>query len=251
MQGWNDQQQPHQHGKSDGGVVQVPWLPQGVEFLGLADTGTLSMWSGNNKKSHFSSRCTIQSNRDISVFSSSWLYFCISMKSKVGSCLWKVKTKSQRDLLSQTLHLPSEKTQSPVILQASSQAQILQENEAQHWEPLAFRGCQRHTQLLAALFNCCYAWPFQDPYSNRVRTSMSVNNALQQLGQIPVAPSVPGVWWLPLQPRRGHLLSHSTALTSGTHTRPRAAGKGWKSLFLLVSLCSSALLSFYFYLLSI
>lgn len=100
MQGWNDQQQPHQHGKSDGGIVQVPWLPQDVEFLGLAGTGTLSMWSGNNKKSHFSSRCTIQSNWDISLFSSSWLYFCISMKSRVCSSLWKVKSKSQRDLLS-------------------------------------------------------------------------------------------------------------------------------------------------------
>lgn len=136
MQGWNDQQQPHQHGKSDGGIVQVPWLPQDVEFLGLADTGTLSMWSGNNTKSHFSSRCTIQSNWDISVFSSSWLYVCISMKSRVCSSLWKVKTKSQRDLLSQPLHLPSEEMQSPVILQASSQALISQENEAQHWSHL-------------------------------------------------------------------------------------------------------------------
>lgn len=145
MQGWNDQQQSHQHGKSDGGVVQVPWLPQDVEFLSLADTGTLSMWSGNNKKGHFPSPCTVQSNWDISVFSSSWLYFCVSMKSKVVSSLWKAKSRSQRDLLSQTLHLPSEKMQSPVILQASSQALILQENEAQHWEPLAFRGCQRQT----------------------------------------------------------------------------------------------------------
>lgn len=67
MQGWDDQQQPHQHGKSDGGLVQVPPLPQGVQSLSLADTGTLSMWSGNNKKSHFSSWCTAQSNRDKSL----------------------------------------------------------------------------------------------------------------------------------------------------------------------------------------
>lgn len=43
--------------------------------------------------------------------------------------------------------------------------------------------------------------------TKRVRTSMSMNNAQQQLGQVPVAPSVPVVWWLPLQPRRGHLFS--------------------------------------------
>lgn len=101
--------------------------------------------------------------------------------------------------------------QSPVILQASSQALSSQENEAQHWEPLAFRGCQRYTQLLVALFNCCYAWIFHDPrifrVTKRIRISMSINNACQQLGQVPVALSVPGAWWLSLQPRRGHLFS--------------------------------------------
>lgn len=176
------------------------------------------------------------------------------MKSKVCSSLRKVKTKSQRDLLSQTPHLPSEKMQSPVVLQASSQARIWQENEAQHWEPLASRGCQRHTQLLPALFNCCCAWLFHDPrifrVAKRVRSSMSMNNACQELEWVPVALSVPVVWWLPLHPAEGTCAGSSLPPRWHRHG-PTAASKGWKSLFLLVSLCSSALLSFYFYLLSI
>lgn len=53
------------------------------------------------------------------VFTSSWLYCCISMKSKVGSSLGKVKTESQKDPLPQTLPPSTGETQCPVTHPAS------------------------------------------------------------------------------------------------------------------------------------
>lgn len=88
------------------------------------------------------------------------------------------------------------------------------------------RMSKTHTQLLAALFNCCYAWIFHDPRIFRVtksiRISMSINNACQQLGQVPVAPSVPVAWRRPLQPHRGHLFSqHPPAALGSPPARTR------------------------------
>lgn len=55
-------------------------------------------------------------------FSTSWLYFCISMKPEVGSSLEKVKTESQEEPLTQRRPPSSDKMQCPVTHRASTQA---------------------------------------------------------------------------------------------------------------------------------
>lgn len=88
---------------------------------------------------------------------------------------------------------------------------------------------------------------FTTPRSSE-RIWMSVNNARQQLVQVPVAPCVPVVWWQPLQPRRGHLCP-STLLQCCAHRRHgHASQSGEQRLKITVSarfslfLCPSVLL---------
>lgn len=154
MRGWDDQEQPHQHGQQDGGRVPVPlsrrvcspcaWLAQAHRACGQV----------TRKKVIFSSWCAIQSNRSKSSQN-------ICLQQKLAIFLYIHETQSWLSLWKK-LKAKFERTQSwshlPLTVPACSprfpkaQGKCLEENSAHCWEPRVF---QRIPKSPLEPLGCC------------------------------------------------------------------------------------------------
>lgn len=251
MQGWDDQQQPHQHGKSDGGIVPVPLYPRVRSPCAWIAQAHWACGQVTIKKVIFSSRCIVQSEKSRSLWN-------ICLQQKLAVFLYIHETQSWLSSWKK-LKLKFRRTQSPrhfaftpgkhsTGYSPSFPKAPALELAGELSPMLGAMHVQRMSKSLLVPFNCCclnISQP-QDLLSNKTSQDpcQYTRHASGQRGtwvqdgdchseQVPAVAS-PLPWWCVCTARR-----------------PRSSRKSKKSPSLLVSLCSSVLLSLYFYLLSI
>lgn len=180
MQGWDDQQQPHQHGKLDGGVVPVPLYPRVQSPCAWIAKAHWACGQVTIKKVIFSSWCTVQSEKSRYLWN-------ICLQQKLAIFLYIHETQSWLSSWKK-LKLKFKRTQSPRHFTFTPgkhstgyspsfpKAPALE--LAGELSPML--GATREQRMLKSLpvpFNCCYVWIFHNPrifrVTKQVRTRVS------------------------------------------------------------------------------